>query len=71
MSQLLVRKLKKKDKLKGDGKWECEIGTDWSSQRNEQLEGISESADNVRALQFINNETHLLTNWIIARFGCI
>ena len=45
--QLVVRKLKKKDKLKSDGNWECEIGQDWSSRRNVEPEGISESAGNV------------------------
>ena len=47
MLQLVVRKLKKKEKLKNDGKWECEIGQDWSSHSNVELEGISESASNV------------------------
>jgi len=47
LSQLVVRKLKKKDKLKSDGNWECEIGQDWSSRRNVEPEGISESAGNV------------------------
>jgi len=47
LSQLVVRKLKKKDSLKGVGKWECEIGQDWSSGSNVELEGISESAGNV------------------------
>lgn len=45
--QLVVRKLKKKDKLKGVGKWECEVGQDWSTHGDVEVEGISESAGNV------------------------
>jgi len=41
--------LKKKDKLKGVGSWDCEVGQDWSARSNVQLEGISESVDNVSA----------------------
>jgi len=50
LSQLVVRKLKKKDGVKGVGKWECEIGQDWSSSSNMETEGISESAGNVSSL---------------------
>jgi len=45
--QLVVRKLKKKDKLKGVGKWECEIGQDWSTCSSVEAEGILENASNV------------------------
>jgi len=39
--------LKKKDRLKGVGKWECEVGQDWSSSSSVEVEGISENAGNV------------------------
>jgi len=45
--QLVVRKLKKKDQLKSVGKWECEVGQDWSTRSSVEVEGISESVDNV------------------------
>ena len=44
---VVVRKLKKRDKLKNVGTWECEVGQDWSSRCNVELDGISESAGNV------------------------
>jgi len=53
LSQLAVRKLKKKDALKNVGKWECEIGQDWSARSNIEAEGISESEGNVSDHHFI------------------
>jgi len=47
LCELVVRKLKKKDRLKSVGKWECEVGQDWSSSSSVEVEGISESAGNV------------------------
>ena len=73
LSQLAVRKLKKKDALKSVGKWECEVGQDWSARSNIETEGISESVDNVSVhcftefvlLQIVARITlnHRMCNW--------
>jgi len=62
--RIAVRKLKKKDTLKSVGKWECEVGQDWPAPSNVQLEGISESADNV-------NLCSLFLHCALASYGAV